>query len=274
MIKYKGIPASSITYRKAVNHVSKKALFIGAHNDDCECAAGATAALLADKGYETVFLNPAVRHRTPLSGQTFWEALRQQDEAARLLGARKIVMGPHGEPPYQYDDVIYTNDRENMLAIRRVLQEEKPDLIFIHWPKDNHVDHAAVSRCSMDAICLAPCGGWSPREVYAFEAGPYQTMVYFQPDLYITADSVMDRVKESLLAFDQPGAGGKWLWKEKEVSAAFRGHVAGVRYAEAFKILKFPVGDQGSELWLRKDLEEYFSWAGFNAYPWGRKYFL
>ena len=99
MIKYKGIPASSITYRKAVNHVSKKALFIGAHNDDCECAAGATAALLADKGYETVFLNPAVRHRTPLSGETFWEALRQQDEAARLLGARKIVMGPHGSRP-------------------------------------------------------------------------------------------------------------------------------------------------------------------------------
>ncbi len=254
--------------------MSKKALFIGAHNDDCEYAAGATSALLADKGYEIIFLNPAVRHRVPLPKEDFQRALWQQEEAARLLGARKIIMGPHGEAPYQYDDVMYTCDKENMLAIRKVLREERPDIIFIHWPKDNHVDHTAVSRCSMDALCLASHDGWSPREVYAFEAGPYQTMVYFHPDFYITADSVMDRVKESLLVFDQPGAGGEWLWKEKEVCAAFRGHTAGVRYAEAFKILKFPVGDQGSELWLRRDLEKYFSWAGFNAYPWGRQYFL
>lgn len=254
--------------------MAKKALFIGAHNDDCECSAGATAYLLAQKGYEVVFLNVACRHRTPLAGEAFREAIWQNQEAARILGARKLVIGPHGEQPFQYDDVIYTNDKENMLAILKVLQEEKPDLVFIHWPKDNHVDHAAVSRASMDAVCLAPCGGWAPREVYAFEAGPYQTMVYLEPDLYIAADSAAEKVKESLLVFDQQTAGGKWLWKEKEVSMAFRGHVAGVKYAEAFKIIKFPAGPQGSELWLRKDLEEYFSWAGFNAYPWGRKYFL
>lgn len=253
---------------------AKKALFIGAHNDDCEYGTGATARLLYEKGYEIVFLNPAVRHRNPLTGEALRDALWQEQESARILGARKILLGPHGEEPYQYDDVIYTYDKANTLAIRRVLREERPDLVFIHWPKDNHVDHAAVSRCSMDAVCLAPCDGWAPREVYAFEAGPYQTMVYFQPDLYITADSVMEKVKESLLVFDQPSAGGKWLWKEKDVCAAFRGHVAGVAYAEAFKILKFPFGEQGSDLWLRRDLEEQFAWAGFHGYPWGRQYFL
>lgn len=46
------------------------------------------------------------------------------------------------------------------------------------------------------------------------------------------------------------------------------------RYAEAFKILKFPFGEQGSDLWLRRDLEEQFAWAGFHGYPWGRQYFL
>ena len=37
-----------------------------------------------------------------------------------------------------------------------------------------------------------------------------------------------------------------------------------------------PAVENLHSLWvlLRKDLEEYFSWAGFNAYPWGRKYFL
>jgi hypothetical protein len=99
-------------------------------------------------------------------------------------------------------------------------------------------------------------------------------MVYFYPDFFIDLDGCMDAVEASLRAFDQPHADGSGLFEEKETCARFRGQMAGWKYAEAYKILKFPNAPSGPELILPKLLGDNFRWAGKGFYPWGSQYFV
>lgn len=245
----------------------KKIMFIGAHNDDCEYGTGGIAALLAQQGHELLFLNVACKRyseRTP-------ERLKIEDEmeirAAEILGATKKIVGDRSSKAYY-------RTPENTEIIMNEIVAFKPDIVFMHWPKDNHVEHIAVSKCTLDALCLAAVRRAVPNETYAFEAGPDQSVQFFHPDIYIDITSVAEKVEQSLKTFDMEHANGEGLWREKDVCARFRGHVVGVKYAEALKIIKFPTGFENNELLLPKLLKGKFAWHNVGMYPWGRQYFL
>ena len=116
--------------------------------------------------------------------------------------------------------------------------------------------------------------GTSVNEIYAYECGPLQTMVFFEPDIYIGIDSVEDKLKESLLTFNQSHASGEWLWTETSECNRFRGFMSysGCKQAEGFKIMKYPTGS--NDFILKKLLADNFRWAGTNMYIKGRKYFF
>ncbi len=151
--------------------------------------------------------------------------------------------------------------------IKGIVEDIKPDIAFIHWPKDNHPDHVEASRASFKALCCC-----SKCEIHAFEAGPNQTMSYFSPDFFIRIDNCMDKLRESFMEFHQVSASGFDLCADKEAGAAFRGYMSGFKYAEAYKILRFP--SAYNELLLPKLLEQDYNWAGRGAYAWGHQYFL
>lgn len=240
-------------------------LFIGAHNDECEYGTGGTAVLLKERGCETVFLNVACTRHADFDPETLARMNRQELAAAELLGASKIILGERSKEAYFYT-------QKNVDRIEKQLHRIKPDLVFIHWHQDNHIEHVAAAKCSLDALCLADVHGDCPREVYAFEAGPDQTSTYFNPDFYIDIGDVFAKVRESLLMFNQQHADGKGLALEKEVAARFRGHLGNRTYAEAFKIMKYPHGYDDCELLLPKLLKGKFCWAGRGMYPNGRSY--
>ncbi len=244
-----------------------KILFIGAHNDECEYGTGGVAAMLNELGCETVFLNVACTRHADFDAETLRKMNKQETDAAKVLGASKIITGERSKETYFYK-------QQNVDIIEEQLREIKADIVFMHWQQDNHIEHVAAAKCTLDALCIADVHGYVPREVYAFEAGPNQTSVYFNPDFYVDIGSVMDRVKEGLLVFNQHHANGEGLWEEKEVAARFRGHLAHTTYAEAFKIMKYPYGYGDNELLLFKLLQGRCCWGGGGMYPYGRRYFL
>ncbi|HOU11188.1 MAG TPA: PIG-L family deacetylase [Clostridiales bacterium] len=244
-----------------------KVLFIGAHNDDCEYGAGGAAVLLKDRGCETVFLNVACTRHADFDAETLAKMNRQETDAAEALGASKIITGDRSRETYFYT-------QKNVDIIEEQLHQIKADIVFMHWQRDNHIEHVSTAKCTLDALCLADVHGYAPRETYAFEAGPNQTSAYFNPDFYIDIDGAMERVKKSLLIFNQHHANGEGLWREKEVAARFRGHLAHRTWAEAFKIMKYPYGYDDCELLLPKLLKGSFCWAGGGMYPYGRRYYL
>jgi len=252
----------------------KIALFIGAHNDDCEYGTGGMTLLLRDHGYRCVFVNVSCRRirstRTPHDLENYKkysdtrlivEYDAQELRAAAILGAKKIIMS-------ERDDSLYICNNDNIMALKRYIEEVDPSLVFMHWPKDNHSDHAEVSKATLKALSFSAKGA----EIFAFEAGPMQTMVYFYPDFYIDITGKMDQLEESFMQFCQPTANGDWLTIEKKKCALFRGHMSGYEYAEAYKIIKFPSG-RGKSPILPKLLNEHFLWAGTDMYPWGSQYF-
>lgn len=232
---------------------------IGAHNDECEYGLGGVTWLLKNKGCSIKYINTSgLWHKKGYTPEERDEWIRQEQEAAHILGAEKIVMGDR-------DLNLCEDGNEVVLEIERMLIEEMPDIVFIHYPKDNHLEHRMAAKNAYAAVCLSAVHGTRINEIYAFEAGPNQTSDYFRPDFYINVADSMDKVKESLMQFDQPTAKGPGLWLEKEKQAAYRGYMAHVPYAECFKVVKYPTGS--NDFLLRTLLTDKFRWAGNYMYP-------
>ena len=238
-----------------------RALFIGAHMDECEYGTGGLARLLHDSGVRTRFFHlqtcdPSV---TPEERERIYDLSRR---AAALLGAEKIPESS-GQP-------VWVSSEAHVARILREILEFRPHLVFLHFPRDTHPEHREVAKASFEAVCLAPAYGWHPGEIYAFEAGPDQTVQYFTPDFVIDVTDQMDLLDRCYHVF---GAElGDQLLEEKRTGAAYRGLKSGFDFGEAYKIVKFP--DGGNDLTLRVLLGERFRWFGNEYYPaYGELYF-
>src|SRR5436309_3216347 len=110
-----------------------KVVVAGGHPGDPEYGCGGTVARYADLGHEVVllYLNDGVPAGTPKDGVRVAEA----GKACEVLNARARFAG-------QVDgDAIV--DRAHYEAFGKLLAAERPDVVFAHWPIDNHADHRA-----------------------------------------------------------------------------------------------------------------------------------
>ena len=234
-----------------------KILSISIHSDDSEYAMGGTTKLLVDKGCEVTYLNirsdlnPAKREQF----DTYSKA------GAALLGAKKIILD------YNDSTDLYRTNEKTVRQVAQVIRDIKPDIIFMMYPSDNHIEHVECAKTTREALFLAR--DFCPNEIYSMECGPFQSMCYMQPDLYICIDSVISDVEKSNLYF------APYLWNEKEKSASFRGYEAvtchynagwpqTAKYAEGFKIEKYPFGN--NDFLLRSSLKDEFCWCSIKMY--------
>ena len=252
----------------------KTALFMGAHNDELEYCTGGLALLLFRAGWKIHFVCVARKRRiyrtaiVPESAARTYEdpeKLRDFDEqdlrAAKMLGAEKTILGDS-------DDSFFEATNQSVYLIKRFVEGLQPALAFIHWPRDNHPDHVEASKACFKALSYS-----SSCEMHAFEAGPFQSMVYFYPDFFVNIEGSMEKLRESLLVFRQPTASGENLYREKRIVAEFRGQMCGFPFAEAYKVLRFPSVPQDPELQLPRILGSRYRWAGSGQYPWGSQYY-
>lgn len=236
----------------------QRILSIGVHGDDCEYGMGGTAKLLCDNGCEVYFLNILPKDFSQRN-------ISQNESSAGILGATKVTNTEAGLE-------LHNNISQSARLILEEINKIRPSVVFIQWPLDNHPDHVLSAHASIKA--LKRCERGMVHEIYGYETGPMQSMLYFQPDFYVNISDVKDCVKDSYMVFNQEHANGSYLWLEKEKSAVFRGHMSygGFELAEAFKIIKLP--DKNDDFSLRELLGDKFRWAGTGAYFWGDSWFL
>ena len=233
-----------------------KAIFIGAHNDDCEFGAGGMAYFLAKQGWELLFLVPAgLWHKKDATAEEIARWEKEEQEAAAILGAKKIVLGDRMR-------AYYESGQKAVLEIEKVILDFKPDVAFIHFPKDNHNEHRMVAKDSYQALTLACVHGCRLKEIYAFEAGITQSVQHMRPDFSIDITEAMPTLEKSLNCFNQPTANGAGLFEEKNVITSFRGkyYRGSAPYAEAYKIIKFPSGN--ADFSIKPAVMEGFRWCG------------
>ena len=123
-----------------------KVVVTGGHPGDPECGCAGTIARYTAQGHDVVllYLN---RGEGFCQGDdpTRCGAIRtaEAQKACQILKARPLFAG-------QIDGHAIV-DNEHYLELRRLLDAEKPDVVFAQWPIDRHRDHRALSQLVLDA---------------------------------------------------------------------------------------------------------------------------
>ncbi|MFQ5658444.1 MAG: PIG-L deacetylase family protein [Candidatus Methylomirabilales bacterium] len=196
-------------------------LAIGSHPDDIEYGCGGTLIKYALKGHQIYLL---VLTDGGMGGEPV-ERRKEQEEAARVLGAQELFWGG-------YQDTEVSNDREIIAKVEEILHRISPDLIFVHYGDDTHQDHRHLSTSVISASRYT-------RNVLLYE-GP--TTANFTPSVFVDIDRVLERKLQALKAhasqIGKTGVDELSILNLARAAAHFRGVQGRVRNAEGFVPLR------------------------------------
>ena len=211
----------------------KNVLAIGAHPDDIEFGCFGTLKKHKDQGDNVTLLvmtqsdvkDAHTGKVTRDSGMSKIEA----NKAAELLGA-KLILGP-------FQDTKVPFDSESVGFIENIIKEKEINWIYTHWAGDTHQDHINTLNATMAAARLV-------KNVLCYEQVPLPRMATTHPvaNYYVNITDTMNfkmggcnAHKSQITKFKEHGFD---MIDNVETLAKFRGNQCGLKYAEAFNILK------------------------------------
>ena len=198
-----------------------KIVVTGGHPGDPEYGCGGTIARLTERGHEVTLLylnrgDPAEKPGDPGPFPRVAEAGR----ACEILEVRPVFAG-------QIDGHSVV-DAAHCAAFRHLLDVEKPDAVFTHWPIDNHADHRAMSLLVYDAW-LHQRKAFS---LFYYEVSNGEDTVQFAPTEYL--DITASETRKRRACFAHASQDPERYYQLQEMVARMRGAECGHGYAEAF----------------------------------------
>ena len=195
-----------------------KVIVTGGHPGDPEYGCGGTIARCADLGHDVVllYLNDGVPVGKPKNGVRIDEAKK----ACEILKSRPLFAG-------QIDgDAII--DRPHADAFHKLLAAENPDVVFTHWPIDNHADHRAMSMLVYES--------WLRMKrsfaLYYYEVSSGEDTLQFAPTHYVDITSTEARKRQACFAHASQSPEKYYALQERMTT--MRGIERGHKSAEAY----------------------------------------
>ncbi len=214
----------------ALNGAFARTLFVGAHLDDIELAAGGTAArlsalgaavswlVLSDSAYESY---DGTRSRERLT------ALSEGQAAAKELGVDNLRV--HDFPAKDID-----NDSATVELIEQAIDELDPTMVFTHWPFDTHRSHANTALAT-----IAAARRRNSILMYEPITPSGRSHIAFKPQAYIAIDETIDQKVAAVCCHESEHRKFGEGWIDGVLARArFRGMEMGRQYAEAFEIVR------------------------------------
>ena len=166
-----------------------KVIVTGGHPGDPEYGCGGTVARYADLGHDVVllYLNKGLTPEASRAGGAP-DRVAEAAKACEVLKARPLYAG-------QVDGNAIV-DRERYEQFRTVLEAERPDVVFTHWPIDNHADHRAISMLVYDAWLRMK----KSFALYFYEVSNGSDTVQFTPTHYVDISALIDRKRAACYA--------------------------------------------------------------------------
>jgi N-acetylglucosamine malate deacetylase 1 len=197
----------------------------GGHPGDPEYGCGGTIARYARLGHKVrlLYLNRGESPQleglgcTAISDDT---RVREAQEACRILGATAAFA-----PQCNGNAIV---DNAHYRAFATLLADLDPDVVFTHWPIDNHPDHRAITSLTYQA--------WNSlgrkAAFYYYEVSDGEDTVMFSPSEYVDITDVESLKRQACYAHASQSP-DLFYALQTEVTK-FRGIEVGYPQAEAF----------------------------------------
>jgi N-acetylglucosamine malate deacetylase 1 len=196
-----------------------KVIVAGGHPGDPEYGCGGTIARLTGLGHEVVLLYLNDGAWPPASAST---RTAEAEKACQLLRARPAYAGQ-----VNGDAIV---DKPHYDAYQKIIDAEKPDVVFTQWPIDNHRDHRAITMLTYDA--------WRQSKkhfsLYYYEVSDGEDTLQFSPTHYIDI-SATEPLKRAACYAHASQTPDRYYALQDQV-ALFRGVEGGYKRAEAFML--------------------------------------
>jgi LmbE family N-acetylglucosaminyl deacetylase len=196
-----------------------KVVVTGGHPGDPEYGCGGTIARYSDLGHEVVLLYLNEGDPPEKIGPKRVR-VGEAANACQILKARPKFAG-------QVDGRAVV-DLEHYNGFRRLLEAEMPNVVFTHWPIDNHADHRAISMLVYDAWLRMG----KKFALYYYEVSNGEDTVQFNPTHYIDITATAARKRSACYAHASQ-APDKFFALQEAVTK-FRGLESGYVQAEGF----------------------------------------
>ncbi len=214
-------PGLAMTADERTPPARLKILVTGGHPGDPEYGCGGTIARYADLGHDValLYLN---RGEWPPSTEPHAGASRMAEAQAAcgILKARPLYAG--------HANSKAVVDADHYAAFRKNLEAERPDVVFTHWPIDNHADHRAISMLVYDAWLKLG----KTFALYYYEVSPGEDTVQFAPTHYVDITGTEPRKRRACYAHASQTPDRYYALQEQ--ATRMRGIESGHRHAEAY----------------------------------------
>ncbi|SPE61394.1 LmbE family protein [Verrucomicrobia bacterium] len=167
-----------------------KVIVTGGHPGDPEYGCGGTIARYTDLGHEVVllYLNRGEWPENPSLDDAKSVRIAEAKRACEILKARPAYAG-------QINGAAIV-DSAHYEKFQRILEAEKPNLVFTHWPIDNHADHRAISMLVYES--------WLRMRkrfaLYYYEVSDGEDTLQFSPTHYVDITSTEPRKRAACYA--------------------------------------------------------------------------
>ena len=217
-----------------------KVLVMATHPDDEALGAGGTIARLASEGHE-ITVAIVTKGWEPLFSDSFVEQGRAEArEANNILGVKSLrfmdlpVTGLNQVPRHELNE-----------KFQRLVDEEKPEMVFLPFCGDRHIDHREVFEASVVALRPSP-NRKQPRQILCYEtiSETHWSSAYvepnYEPQLWV---DISDHLAIKLQAIEkyrsqlQPAPYARSLEALTSL-AKWRGSIMGMPAAECFVIIR------------------------------------
>lgn len=204
-----------------------KIVCVGGHPDDPESGCGGTLAKLAAAGHQVAIIY-LTSGEAGIDGKSHAEAavirIKEATAACKILNAKPVFAG-------QIDGAGMV-DNEWVKKIQALIESEKPDIAFTHWPIDTHKDHQCASLLTIQSWVHSG----KVFELYFFEVCTGAQTMGFKPTDYVDITVTKEQKRKAVFCHTSQNPPGIYAAADCNhgMMETFRGIEINVQAAEAF----------------------------------------
>lgn len=218
-----------------------RVLVISVHPDDETLGCGGTMLKHRAASAELRWLVVTAPSPTEYASEFIATAATQVEQVARAFDIQQYW---RLNLPSAHLDTI--PQLELMRQVRAVIEQARPEIVYLVHAGDVHTDHHAIFTATLGALKPFHMAKWGVRRILSYEtlssteAAPPQITRAFTPNVFTDISPYMERKIEIMRVYETEAQPALHPRGDSAIRALarFRGATIGVEYAEAFMLLR------------------------------------